>query len=98
MKRQLTPAQTMLEYFLHRTTEFRLLATLIDRARNCRRLYKRSWSKDTLKRVNFLGAITTFIIAHKDLAQPTAEELATLEHDLDVFRALKKELLDYLDT
>ena len=43
------------------------------------------------KHTAFLRKITGFIIEHKDLAQPTAEELATLEHDLSIYESIHAE-------
>ena len=91
MVRKLTPAQALQEYFRHRQRELRILRSELDTVRNGWWIAKTVHAHDMWKHTAFLRKITGFIIEHKDLAQPTAEELAMLEHDLRVYESIHAE-------
>ena len=91
MVRKLTPAQALSEYFRHRQRELRILRDELYTVRDGWWIAKTAHAHDMLRHTAFLRNITTFILAHKDLAQPTAEELATLEHDFRVYESIHAE-------
>ena len=94
MERKLTPQQALREYFLHRTGELKYVRGAFERIRSGWWIGRRARTRDLIKHTAFLRNLTRFIIEHRDLAHPTTEELATLEHDLGVFESIHAEAVE----
>ncbi len=96
MEKQLTPPQALREYFLHRSGEMKSLRNEIERIRHGWWIGRRARTRNLIKHTTFLRNLTRFIIEHRNLALPTTEELATLEHDLRVFESIHAEAVERL--
>lgn len=96
MERKLTPPQALREYFLHRMGELKYVSGELERIRSGWWIGREVRTRDLKKHTAFLRDLCRFIIEHRDLAHPTAAELATLEHDLRIFEAVHAEVAERL--
>ncbi|MDO4750478.1 MAG: hypothetical protein Q4A24_00100 [Akkermansia sp.] len=98
METKLTPRQALCEYFRQRQKAHNYLRHNLSILRYGSRRTKRAFYSDILRHITFLRDITTFIINHRELSQPSAQELNTLTHDLYIYESRLYETITAKDT